>query len=565
MDSLWNYILQIQPDQIESIVETFWIVPVGMLVLYFYGMYHFNTPDYRIGFLQNSDNAALLTLAPPRYTTTRSRFRKYGRCYVLILEVAFLGFIFFPTVFSVAAQVYKVDLPHIATTFQSQAIQSQAILALFCLTGLLSSFPGFKDADSWLLSKLHHAALIPDDAKLMATRLFGASYQPSEATRAHIRQLLKSRDTLRFSDNKVVGALEQRVVYLLCLYSQLEERANNTESAYFATKFEIDLKDIAKNFTRMKSELLSYFREQESLVPGSADDIDQYLSDQTENAAFEELTSQRKDLLERCDSFYYRLCLLTSLLAYATEDTAEAINRFLHGLGFSISVEDNEIMDWETVFEVVGSLFGLMVGANILFTQLLKIVDAPVVFNDRPRLLAISLSVTLQYFVVIYAALKIKRRWRRMYTLPNNRPENPLIAIASYFLALPISLGIRYSLQHEIDLAPFLFATNSAVVGYFIATYIDRSVLGRPYSWPIVMVQAACQFATFLFIDFFAPALKSFEINNWQNFIFAAFGACQFALAGFLVGSLFQYFYRRTAPDREKAPHIEKVQLQQAA
>jgi hypothetical protein len=46
------------------------------------------------------------------------------------------------------------------------------------LTGLLSSFPLFKDIDTWLLRKLHRAAFIPDDARDLAKKLYNSEFEP---------------------------------------------------------------------------------------------------------------------------------------------------------------------------------------------------------------------------------------------------------------------------------------------------------------------------------------------------------------------------------------------------
>jgi hypothetical protein len=59
---------------ILDIVRVYWIVPAGMLALYFYGKFHFNTPEYLLD-LGNSASPAtragpgarLITPAPHFY------------------------------------------------------------------------------------------------------------------------------------------------------------------------------------------------------------------------------------------------------------------------------------------------------------------------------------------------------------------------------------------------------------------------------------------------------------------------------------------------------------------
>jgi hypothetical protein len=36
------------PPEIGSSLQMYWIVPAGMIALYFYGMFHFNSPDYSL-------------------------------------------------------------------------------------------------------------------------------------------------------------------------------------------------------------------------------------------------------------------------------------------------------------------------------------------------------------------------------------------------------------------------------------------------------------------------------------------------------------------------------------
>ncbi|MGY3611094.1 MULTISPECIES: hypothetical protein [unclassified Bradyrhizobium] len=82
--------------------QTYWIIPAGMLALYFYGRFHFNSPDYAIDF-GNRDapgepiGLRLITPAPPIFTTSRARYNRFARRYVALLELAFIAIVFFPS------------------------------------------------------------------------------------------------------------------------------------------------------------------------------------------------------------------------------------------------------------------------------------------------------------------------------------------------------------------------------------------------------------------------------------------------------------------------------------
>ena len=554
-------------DQVKTFVQIYWLVPAGVVALYFYGSFHFNTPDYRLVISQSPDQPSLLTLAPPKFTTTRARFRRYSLRYILVLEALFLSFVFLTSVYVDAAKIAHAGDIIKNLQFDSASVQFKALIALFCLTGLLSSFPFFKDIDAWLLRWLHQAALIPDDAKLMASRLFGVNYQPSDKARAKVRQILISRDTIRFAEGGLTGNLERRVVSLLWLYSRLKEKANEAGCEYFAARFEMDLADIAKSLERMKIELVAYFRDQAKLVPEDADDIDHYLSDHMDDQEIAALSLRRDTLQAECDSLYYRTCLLTSVLAYSTESTAEEINDLLLELGFPIKVSANPIMDWDAVFRVVGSVLVLTSVVNIIFMRVLARFGTAGFPIDQTRMLVFAITTTLLYFVVVYLALKVKRYWRRTRAPENRQSENPKIAIMCYLLTLPISIALSLWVRptHDFSTAPFLFAANQGVVGYFIAMYVDRSLAQRPISWQLAVIQGGCQAIAALLIFFFLPPIPGVTFSAMQNIVFGFIFICQAGISGFLVGAIFQYFYRRTSPTEGQVVGDMTVQMLQPA
>src|ERR1700689_4833904 len=86
--SFFDYTYYLSP-QILLLIQNDWSVPVGMIALYFYGRFHFNTPSYPVVFSINPDERArLITQAPPIFTTRRSRYNSYSMRYILILESA---------------------------------------------------------------------------------------------------------------------------------------------------------------------------------------------------------------------------------------------------------------------------------------------------------------------------------------------------------------------------------------------------------------------------------------------------------------------------------------------
>jgi hypothetical protein len=163
-----------------SILSNCWSVPAGVVLLYFYGKLHFNTPTYPIEMVVSAggvltDKVRLIAQAPPKFTTRRSRYNSYAWRYIALLELSFVFIIFCYTIINDIARAEHVVVPDLT----SESLEYRSIFALLVLTGVLSSFPGLKQLDFWILSSLHRAAFIPDDVRDFAGRLCQSSRIPS--------------------------------------------------------------------------------------------------------------------------------------------------------------------------------------------------------------------------------------------------------------------------------------------------------------------------------------------------------------------------------------------------
>ena len=168
--------------------QIYWIIPAGMLALYFYGRFHFNSPEYAIDFGSRSGPAEsiglrLITPAPPIFTTSRARYNRFARRYVAILELAFVAIVFFPNLVAEAISLLT------ASPFSwgdSVMLQHKVLIALFALTGLLSSFPGFKDIDGWLLRTLHRVAVVSESMPQLGVELKELFFEVLHAVFQHV-------------------------------------------------------------------------------------------------------------------------------------------------------------------------------------------------------------------------------------------------------------------------------------------------------------------------------------------------------------------------------------------
>jgi hypothetical protein len=467
---------------------------------------------------------------------------------VAILELAFVGIVFFPSLLAEAISL----LTSAPFSFgDSLTLQHKVLIALFALTGLLSSFPGFKDIDGWLLRTLHRAAFIPDDARILAEKLYEAPFSPPPTALAAVRPTLTTRDAIRAADGKLAGALEQRLVAILCLRTQLQSIMADGKFTDFKIKLDRDLRQAASQSQELRTALTAYLVDQEKLVPADVLDMDAYLAANFDKQDVGVLSARRQELQTRCDKLFETLCLLTALSVFATELTPEDMSETLHELGFTIIVPSIPLFDWDAVARVIGSMFLILLAANVAYVGLayLRGMGAEgVLIPNRGRVIGYSLTFTLNYSIVMILAIKLKRKWRREGASSFDRPENLLIALAAYTVSLLFTVPFSVYLRGELTIAPFLFASSQAVLGYFIGIYVDRVGKSAGICFTAAAWQGALQLAATLIAFWGAPPLPGPTLSFFDMLSFSAFVAIQSALSGFLIGVLFQHFYKRAMP-----------------
>jgi hypothetical protein len=537
------------PPEIGSSLQAYWIVPAGMVALYFYGMFHFNSPDYSLALGTRGEAATspagvrLITPAPPMFTTSRARFNRYARRYVMILQSAFIAIIFFSSVIGDISRVANLELP---TLPSAESLQYKAIWALFALTGLLSSFPGFKDIDNWLLGSLHRAAFIPDDARILAETLYACPFAPTNAVIRAVRPYLSSRDMARVADRAASGLLEQRVIQVLCLRAQLQATMSTGKYTGFKIKLERDLREVESQSNGLKTALTNYMRDQERVVSDNIVDIDTFFEKNSVSPDVKELLERRQELQGKCDTIYETMCLLTALSVFATESMPEDVDRTLAEMGFTVSVARIPVLDWDAVARVVGLMFVLLIMFNAAYAILSYWTGLSSLNNlmpDRASVVRFALLFTVVYAAIMILAIKLKRKWGREDDPDRNRPENLVIGLISYAASLLFfSIPFSYYLRGEISIAPFLFAVNQGVLGYFVGVYIDCSLDSQRISFVAAAWQGALQLAANLIATSIAPLPN---VGGKNELYVALFSATQSALSGFLIGVLFQFFHQR--------------------
>jgi hypothetical protein len=366
-------------SQLSALATQYWSVPIGMAIVYFFGKYHFNTPDYALIRdtisdtttaiePKNSAAARLHTTAPPVFTTLRERYRKAEIKYILVLLTAFFCITIFPNILTLIPNLQG------ATQFVSESLEQRVIIAALVLTGFLSSFPFIRDFDGWLLKALHSEASIPDDAEQTADELFEAGYRRDPATATDLMARVRSPHLRAVADGTIFGLLEVTWLNLRCLAERLKDTLQEPRYKDFKRKFRFEFEDIYRNIERYRSEIVSLLDMQIDKVPSdSIRDIDDRLEQHSSSdTSLKNLLEKRVKLLFELNSLRYRTCLFTSVLVYATERDQENINKRLNLFGFPVKIIKPVTRIRDIVLLSVFSTFMICLMTSLFYTLIVQ-------------------------------------------------------------------------------------------------------------------------------------------------------------------------------------------------
>ena len=201
---------------------------------------------------------------------------------------------------------------------------------------------------------------------------------------------------------------------------------------------------------------------------------------------------------------------------------------------------------------VSASTFVLMLAFNglyVLFGYLSGLFDKyPVMMPSKADIIRYAVIYTFAYAIVIWLCIYCKRRWRRTDD-GEFRPEDLLLAVFAYFATVWLNVIFSLILRGgQLTYAPFLYALNQAILGYFIGLYIDLSMKSSEVSVGLALIQATVQATSAVIATTLSPSVFSptFGILDLQ---IAAFASLQAAFSGFIISILFQRLYGRTRLD----------------
>lgn len=560
---------------LKSLAVDFWIIPIGMLALFFYGRFHFNTPDYALsgnpgvaagGLIRDLPMARLRGLAPPIYTTTRARYRRYVLRYVAILEAGFVIAIAAPELVTYAIQLKAGNN---AGFTMPKDVDQRAIWALFVLTGFLSSFPLVKELDSWLLKQLHKNAIIPDGAEMTAETLFDADYKPRPEIAEEVIKNIQSEHLRRVALGLKSGSLESHWYNLRCVTIATKHLIRNERNIEIRRLFRDDFAEIEDAVTQLRERVIEFLEEQDAIVPQGYEDIDNIYKDRGNDPALKRLHLHRTRLEIEIQALRFRACRLCALITFASETQPEAMSKTLKALGFQVDIYNVPGWHWDAIAKVALAIFIAIIVPSLLYgivvhkyssyipAQMVELIP-----NDPLAVAMWGLEGTALHIVGLLVALKVKRHYARRHLegYPADGPEALIVSLIAYGVILPLQCLMAF-LNGIPVWQGFFWAILPTVTAAYASKYIDKSRSGKMMSARRssrqALVMAMCSIlvsSTVLLQDF------DFEAISPSVWIFFLYGIIVTALIGYTFGQVFQRTYSHCGYTDELLTGIKLLQ-----
>ncbi|TFZ56583.1 hypothetical protein E4V01_18610 [Methylorubrum sp. Q1] len=574
MIDLPKLLIGIEIPWFQNAIENYWIVIVGVLALFFYGRHHFNTPNYALSgnidaatrsLVADPSIAKISGLAPPIYTTTRSQYQRHMIRYVAILQLAFMTITFSP---ELAKSVFLLGGPAKAEPIHvPEAVRERAIWALFILTGLLTSFPAFREIDGFLLRTLHKSANVPTGVENTAQYLFEAKYKPSQPIGDDIFAGIRTHHFREVIAGREEGSLETCWFELRCIREVVKAYVLSSQNPLLQSVLQADIEEAANRVDDMRDHLFRYSKQQDRLLPEFVENIDGYLISHTDEPDLQDLLVQRRKFIAEVKALKLRFCRLCSLAVFAIEGNSENIDQSLKRLGFGVKVVEAPRWHWESILKVSLSAALATLIPSLVYGLYISITHMPVPGHLEVYVPANPLQVLIWvvmaaiiHTVAVIVALAVKRFYARRVPqrASSDKIDNIVCAIVCYISCLFFQLIFTIYVKAPPSVA-FAWATLPAVTGYYVGKYVDKSKARRPISNLRSIKQSAIT-------SFFAlSASVVTEVTNFNIFaieevvrLFIVYSMAVGGLIGFFVGQAFQrtYSHSKWTEDLAVRPEI---------
>lgn len=537
----------------------YWFIPLGIVILWIYGRYHFNSPTYKLSLnvldtASYSDESHLTSSLPPSATTRINYFRTYATRYTVTLITIFIVMTtMYPLLKTSLHTIHWAELP------DSPSTKDSAIISLLVILGLIPSIPFGKKVGSGLLEYFHKKARIPSDASVLARDVIGAEYRAKDDTIAFVRNDLKKRDTRRVAEGQAKGELEEKIIKLRCLDKAIEDKIVGDEYSNAKSLLSEDFERVKTKKQLLIDEINQYLDLQEALVDGECGDIDEFIQKTYVGLHRDYLIAQRKLLMKKLEYLHELICFVLSVSLIITDKVSRRINRTLSEIGFDVAVNEPPPLAVDTIVKVAASVFALQAmfyfglhWSGVSYGQFSETTTFEIgALNFLAYLLAMSAATGTMKWAY-------RRRMRGDIHL--------LCGVCSYavtfWINAIISLKIR-SLPVSFDnflanpvnlFPPMIFAINQGVLGYFTAIYVESRFkwrgnidinAGDNIDYVLAVKQGLLQSAPFALAYIYRLMPQSVYS---QSPVIIAVGLVQALISGCLAGVLFQSWYCR--PDQ---------------
>lgn len=499
-----------EPAAVASLVEpvldflgNYSLALLGVVVLAVFAAHHFNSPAYALSTSAETDGqstpreAALARTkieAPPIFTTRRESYRRAQLKYIAALEAVFIFYVLFPEFFADVAALAQVKV------IVPETERERVIYGLFGLMGIYATFPGLSVWDRKIREKLHQRAIIPEDVKLTATRTCDADYQPPvEIEQAALKAMAESLAEIDYAQTH--DSLKREWFRLSCAHAQLKQTLQSEEFRRHQRIFSPEAEDIAREYAQRQERLAELIAKEARVELPQGEPMKEGEEEaqlgELDTMEAEILLGIRKSLRFKIDVLYYRICLLHSMMFFASEKSAERIQRRFRKIGYDVSVSPMPPMDWETILKT-----SLTVGAVVFVPSLIYFIvkeryeiltpagSGITVPETLPQTLGWSVNILVLHMLCLFLAMWSKhglakrRASRGPGRLRSRWVENAMIFGLCYVVTYVLG-GFLFYGDHGLRVLwlAIPWAAVPALTGCFVGVYIDRVRVGPEVPW----------------------------------------------------------------------------------
>lgn len=573
-------------EPIWTALQSYWLALIGAGVLAVFAAHHFNSPTYALSKPAKADGesarsdpkkaavARTKIEAPPIFTTRRESYRRAQLKYIAALEAVFVFYVLFPELFADIAALAQVKV------VVPETERDRVIYALFGLMGVYATFPGLNRWDKWIREKLHQRAIIPEDVKLTATRVFKADYRPpAETVKATLKAMAAPLAALDYRNTR--DPLKLEWFRLSCVHGQLKETLRGDEFRRHFRYLSPEADDIAWEYGQ-REQALAELIAKEARISGPRGGPLTDGKEEAELAGLDTLEAEillgiRKDLRLKIDVLYYRICLLHGMMFFAAEKTANRIQRRFRQIGYDVAVSRLPRMDWESIIKTllttsvvifVPSLIYYVVKARwAIETPAAAKITVP---ESLDQTLVWSVNILVLHMLCLFIAMWIKHRMVRRRAkhgggrssrLRSRVVENAMVFGLCYAATYLLGVFLFYP-DHEMRVfrIGIPWAAVPALTGYFVGIYIDRILADQQIAWREKFTQGILMgvfaaIASFLFTPPM-PIVTDIPPALWL-YVFYISGMQ--VLVGLGVGWIFPKSYRHRVKAAERPAEDEQA------